>query len=108
MSEQEKSGLELMEDMLKNYWRKHGNPYIIVGRHSEFVVEPRVFMGNKLNPEVLKMLIAHYLASASVQDSGAGKIEVKSDKLIIKSPNGKPLAVVRDKRLIEQYLAQQA
>lgn len=108
MSNQEKDPLQQLNDMIKDYWRENGNPHIIAAKHSEFVIEPKIFLGNKLNPEILKLLIVNYLASTSVQDSGAGNIEVTPEKLIIKSPKGKPVAIVRDKKIIQQYLSQQA
>jgi hypothetical protein len=104
----EKSALEKLIEKLKDFWRENGNPSIIAAKHTEFVVEPKVFMGDKLNPEILKLLVVNYLAHTSKQDSGTGNIDVKPDKLIIKSPKGKPLVVVRDKKIIEQYIAQRA
>jgi len=106
---QEKSALEKLEDLLKDFWREHGNPHIIAAKHTEFVVEPKVFIGDKLNPEILKLLVLNYLAQATKQDSGIGQnIEVTPEKLVIKSPKGKPLVVVRDKKIIQLYLAAQA
>lgn len=107
MSE-EKSGLERLEELYKDFWRETGNSSIIAARHTEFVVEPRVFIGDKLNPEILKLLVLNYLANTSTQDSGVGNIEVSPEKLVIKSPKGKPLVIVRDKKIIQQYLSQQA
>ena len=94
-----------MEDKLKNFWKKNGNSTIIAAKHSEFTVEPKIFIGDKLNPEILKLLVTSYLNHTSKQDSGVGKVEVNDDKLIIKSPKGTPLIIVRDKKIIEQYLA---
>jgi hypothetical protein len=97
---------ENLEDLLKNYWRKMGNPSVIAAKHTEFVVEPKVFIGDQLNPEILKMLVVNYLAQTSRQDSGlGGNVEVTPDKLVIKSPKGKPLVIVRDQKIIQQYLA---
>lgn len=108
MSE-ERSALEKLEDLLKELWRQSGSAHIIAAKHTEFMVEPKVFIGNKLNPEVLKLLVVNYLAQTSKQDSGVGEnIEVNQEKLVIKSPKGKPLVVVRDKKLIQQYLAARA
>jgi len=104
MSE-EKSALEKLEDLLKDLWREHGNSSIIAAKHTEFVVEPKVFIGDKLNPEILKLLVVNYLAQSSKQDSGIGNIDVTPEKLVIKSPKGKPLVIVRDKKIIQQYLA---
>ncbi len=104
---QEKSALEKLADKLKGLWRKSGNASVIAARHTEFVVEPRVFVGDKLNPEILKMLVEHYLSNAPKQDSGFGKnISVSYEKLIIKDSQGKPLVMVRDKKIIQEYLAQ--
>ncbi|MFH1826434.1 MAG: hypothetical protein ABH823_04000 [bacterium] len=101
----EKSALEKMEDMLKDFWRKNGQPKIIAAKHSEFIIEPKVFMGDQVNPDVLKLLIINYLANTSKQDSGAGNIDVNPEKLVIKTPKGKPLVIVRDKQIIQEYLA---
>ena len=108
MKPQEKSALEKFEGMLKDFWRKNGNPQIVAAKHTEFMVEPKIFMGDKLNPEILKLLVANYLAQTSNQDSGTGNIDVTPEKLVIKSPKGRPLVVVRDKKIIQQYLSQQA
>jgi hypothetical protein len=106
MSE-EKSALEKLEDLLKEMWRKEGNVSIIAAKHTEFVVEPKVFIGTKLNPEILKLLVINYLMQTSRQDSGIGNIEVTPEKLTIKSPKGKPLVIVNDRKIIEQYLSRQ-
>lgn len=107
MKSEDKSALEKFEEMLKDFWKKEGKPSIIAAKHTEFMVEPKIFMGDKLNPEILKLLVINYLAQTSKQDSGTGNIDVTPDKLVIKSPKGKPLVVVRDKKIIQQYLAQQ-
>ena len=106
--EKEKSALERLEDKLKDLWRKSGKPHIIAARHTEFVVEPKVFLGDKLNPEILELLALNYLTQTSRQDSGTGNIEVTPEKLVIKTPKGKPVVVVRNQKIIEQYLAQRA
>ena len=107
MSDKEKDPLQQLEDILKDFWKENGNPQIIAAKHTEFTVEPKVFMGDKLNPEILKLLVINYLAQTSKQDSGTGNIDISPDKLVIKSPKGKPLVVVRDKQVIQQYIAQQ-
>jgi hypothetical protein len=104
----EKSALEQLEELLKKYWKQSGSASIIAAKHTEFVVEPKVFIGDKLNPEILKMLVVNYLVQTSKQDSGTGTVDVTPDKLVIKTPNGKPVVVVRDKKLIQQYLATRA
>ncbi|MDD4178887.1 MAG: hypothetical protein PHH14_02410 [Candidatus Margulisbacteria bacterium] len=101
----EKSALENLEESLKALWREQSNPHVIAAKHTEFMVEPKVFLGNKLNPEILKLLVLNYLMQTSRQDSGIGNVEFTGDKLIIKTPKGKPLVIVRDKKVIQQYLA---
>jgi len=108
MSDKEKDPLQQLEEILKDFWRKNGNPHLIAAKHTEFMVEPKVFMGDKLNPEILKLLVVNYLAQTSKQDSGTGNIEVTPEKLVIKTPKGKPVVMVRDKQIIRQWLAQQA
>jgi len=107
--EEEKSALEKLEAKLKELWQGNGQASIISARHTEFVIEPKVFIGDKLHPEILKLLVTGYLANAAVQDSGCGgNIEVTPDKMTIKTPKGKSAVIVRDKQIIEQYLAQQS
>lgn len=107
MASTEKSALEKFEEMLKDAWKKAGKANIIAAKYTEFVVEPKIFIGDKLNPEILKFLIVNYLNQTSTQDSGIGNVEVTPDKLIIKTPKGKPVCIVRDKKIINEYLAQQ-
>jgi hypothetical protein len=104
--EKEKSALERLEEKLKGLWREQGNPHLIAAKHTEFLVEPKIFLGSKLNPEILKLLVLNYLAQSSKQDSGIGNnIDVTPEKLVIKSPKGRPLVIIRDKNIIQQYLA---
>jgi hypothetical protein len=105
---EEKSALEKLEELLKEIWKETGSASIIAAKHTEFMVEPRVFLGNKLNPDILKLLTINYLMQSAKQDSGIGNIEVTPDKLTIKSPKGKPLVVVSDRRIIQQYIAARA
>lgn len=101
---EEKSALEKLEELLKEIWKQSGSASIIAAKHTEFVVEPKIFLGDKLNPEILKLLVVNYLAQSAQQDSGVGNVEVTPEKLVIKSPKGKPLVVVSDKKIIQQYL----
>ncbi len=102
---EEKSAIEQIEAILKELWRQSGQGSVIAAKHTEFVVEPKIFLGDKLNPEILKMLVVNYLVQTSRQDSGTGNVEIQADKLVIKTPKGKPVVVVRDKKLIHQYLS---
>lgn len=103
-----RSAKDRITDILKAFWRKRGGASVITAKHTEFVVEPRVFVGDKLNPEILKLMVINYLVYASHQNSGWGNIDVTPEKLVIKTPKGKPLVVVRDKQLISQFLAARA
>lgn len=105
---EEKSALEKLEELLKDIWRQSGSASVIAAKHTEFVVEPKIFLGDKLNPEILKLLVLNYLGQTSKQDSGIGNVEVTPEKLIIKTPKGKPLVMVRDKKIIQQYLSARA
>lgn len=103
------SALEKLEWVFKEFWKDFGNPSVIAAKHTEFMVEPKVFIGNKINPEILKLLALAYLAHAVQQAPSLKKnIEIAPDKLVIKSPNGKPLIIVRDKNIIRQYIASQS
>jgi len=103
-----RSAKDKIADLLKAFWRKKGGASVITAKHTEFVVEPKIFIGDKLNPEILKLMVINYLIHASRQDSGWGNLDVAPDKLVIKNSKGKPLVVVRDQQLISQFLAARA
>lgn len=95
--------------MFKEFWKEKGNASIIAAKHTEFTVEPKIFIGDELNPEILKLLVINYLVQSTKQDSGIGaNIEVSPERLVIKTPKGKPLVIVSDRNLIQQYLAARA
>lgn len=106
--ENEKTAREQIVEALKSYWYKTSRPSVIAAKHSEFVVEPTIFIGNELNPEILKLLVMNYLVQTSTMDSGVGNVEVSPEKLVIKNKKGKPLIVVKDQNIIQQYLASRA
>jgi hypothetical protein len=108
MTEDNRSAMEKLEEKLKELWRKSGQASIIAARHTEFVVEPKVFIGNKIHPDVLKIITLAYLSNTAAQDSGVGNVDATPDKLVINDDEGKPMVVVRDKRIIRQYIAQRA
>jgi hypothetical protein len=93
--------LEKLEDLIKSVWKRSGSASVIAAKHTEFVIEPKVFLNEKINPEVLKCLVANYLADETITKN----IEIKGSSLIIKSPKGKPLVEVSDPKIIQQYLA---
>lgn len=99
------SALERLEKKLKELWRQSGSASVIAAKHTEFVVEPKVFLGDQMNPEILKLLVINYLIQSSSQDSGIGNIVASPDKLVIKDNKGKEVVVVHDKNIIRQYLA---
>lgn len=105
--DKDKSNLEKLEEALKELWRKQGDASIIAAKHTEFVVEPKIFVGDNLNPEILKLLVLNYLKTISHQDSGCGQVESFPDKIMIKSQSGKPMVIVRDKKIIQEYRAAQ-
>ena len=106
--EQNKSALEKLQEKLLSMWKQSGKASIITGRHTEFVVEPKVIMGTKLHPDILKVIVLNYLYNTSKQDSGTGNIEASPERLVIKGADGKKLIVVRDKQIIQQYIASRA
>ena len=105
--DKDKSNLEKLEEALKEMWRKQGEASIIAAKHTEFVIEPKIFVGDKLNPEILKLLVLNYLKTVGRQDSGCGQVESTPDKIVIKSTSGKPMVIVRDKKVIREYHAAQ-
>lgn len=103
---EEENTIQKLEELLKDFWLANGKASIVAAKHTEFVVEPKVFIGDKLNPDILKLLVINYLSQSAKQDSGlGGNLEATPDKIVIKSPKGRPLVIIRDKKIIGEYLS---
>jgi len=89
-----------LESVLQDLWKKQGQAHVIAAKHTEFMVQPKIFIGDTLNPEILKLLVNNYLSRPRQN------VEVLGDRLVIKSPKGNPLATVFDPKIIQRYLSQ--
>jgi len=106
MNTKEKLRKEKIKRIIESFWEENGTAQVVTGKHSEFIIEPKIFLGNEVNPEVAKLIIKTYLAEVIKNDSGQGRVIATPEKLIIKDSKGNIAAIVRDKSIIEEYLSQ--
>ncbi len=97
-----KSYLELLEDELKKLWRTYGNHHPIKGVHTEIEIEPKAFLGDKLNPEISGLLASVYLSKTTIDDVNRGKIELHDQAIVIKDKNKKPIAIIRSQKAVKE------
>ncbi len=99
-----KTALEQAEEQLKKFWLEKSHAPIIKAKHTEIFVEPRVFVGGEINPEIMKLVVSEYLSKVSVEDIGKGRVIITSDLIKIKDDDGTLLAEVRGKRIIDSMI----
>jgi len=103
-TEQEKTALQKVEDTLKRFWMGQKKSRLINARHTEVLVEPKVFIGGSLNPEISKLLIQEYLGKISAEDIAKGRVIITSDLIRIFNNDGTLVAEVRGKRIIDSMI----
>lgn len=99
-----KTPLEQAEEALHKFWLEKSKAPIIKAKHTELFVEPKVFVGGELNPEIGKLVIQEYLSRVRVEDIAKGSIVISSDLIKINDENGKLIAEVRSKRIINSMI----
>lgn len=98
-----KSKLELLEDELKNTWKKYADRGPIKGIHTEIEIDPKTFLGDDLNPEIAKLLASLYLSKTTINDVVNGKVEITDQALVIKDRDKKPIAIERSQKAIREF-----
>ncbi|MBU0572955.1 MAG: hypothetical protein ABIJ26_01270 [Candidatus Margulisiibacteriota bacterium] len=103
--DKEITNIDRLEEALKRFWKDYDqNSRPIKGVHTEVVVEPKFFLGGKLNPQVRDLLITVYLSSCTREDVEKGKITIQNGTLLIKDKYGKPMATIRKQRIIREFM----
>jgi hypothetical protein len=90
-----KTYLEKLEDELKKIWRVYGAKGPIKGALTEIEVEPRIFVGDSLNPEISDLLASVYLSKTTIEYVENGNLEIRDEAIVIKDKNKKPIAIIR-------------
>lgn len=103
-TEQEKTALQKVEAILKRFWMDKKKSRLIKARHTEVLVEPRVFVGGHVNPEISKLLIQEYLAKITVEDIARGGVIITSDRIMIYDDSRKLTAEVGGKKIIDSMI----
>ncbi len=97
----EKTELEKLEDALRAFYRDYGRRTPIKARHTEVMVEPRFFIGGKLNPEIERLIVIVYLSKVKMDDILRGRVIIAPDLISIKDENGEEIVKVTSKKIIE-------
>jgi hypothetical protein len=108
MREEEKksnlTALEKAQEALRKFWLEKSKTPVIKAKHAEIYIEPKVFVGKKLNPEIEGLIVKERLSKITPEDIAKGRIVITADKILIKDKTGKPLAEVRSKKLINNMI----
>jgi len=99
-----KTAFEEIEESLRKLWLEKGKAPIIKAKHTELFVEPKVFIGGEVNPEIGKLIVKEYLSKISINEIAKGKVVITSDLIKIKGDDGKLLAEVRGKKIIDSMI----
>lgn len=90
---------------LKKFWEDYGRKSRpIKGAHTEVIIEPSFFCGDKLNPEVAELMLTVYLSTCTAEDLKNGKISIQNGLMEIKDKFGKPVANIRKQRIIREFI----
>jgi|GEM_PF-699145 len=97
-----KTPLNRIEDALKWFWRKNSGVKTMKCKNAEFFVEPRVFIGDEVNPEIARLIVSRYLARVTPEDVINKKVVILEDKIIINDDDGKQILEVKSRQLIDK------
>jgi len=103
-TKQEKTALEEVSEVLRNFWLENSDAPIIKARHTELFIEPKIFTHGKVNSQISKLIVKEYLATISMEDIARGKIVITADSVKIKDDNGKLIAEVKSKAIINNMI----
>ena len=100
-----KSYLEKLESELKRTWKSYAGKGPIKGAHTEIEIEPKVFFGESLNPEIAEVLASVYLSQTTIEDLENGTIEIRDEAVVLKDKKTKkPIAIIRSKKTIHSLM----
>ena len=98
-----KTYLEKLESELKKVWEEYGSHGPIKGAHTEIEVEPKVFLGDAINPEIADILASIYLSKTTIEDINNGNLELRDEAIVIKDKNKKPIAIIRSQMALREF-----
>lgn len=98
---EEKTALDKVADSLSLFWKKR-SPQAQVKKtpHATLVIEPKVFIGGELNPEISKLIVKEYLSTFSLREVLRGEVLIAPQAIIIRDRQGKPLVKVKSASMI--------
>ncbi len=99
-----KTALERAEDDFRKFWLEKSKAPIIKAKHTELFIEPKVFIGGELNPEIGRLVVQEYLSKVSLEDIAKGRVIITSDMIKIRDDDGLTLAEIRSKKMIDSMI----
>ena len=97
---------DIIEKALSAFWQDYGQGNPIKARHTEVKIQPKLFIGGKLNPQVAQKIVEVYLAQVTMEEIMNGKIVISEDAVQIKDESGKVKVEVKDKKFIKKMINQ--
>ena len=89
-----RSALEKIEETLKWFWRKNSDTKMMKAKNAEFIVEPKVFIGGEINPQIARLIVKRYLERVTPEDIINRKIVITEEKIIINDDEGNKILEV--------------
>lgn len=102
MDTEEKSAMEKIEDTLGDFYNSYSTSSVIKARNAEFSIQPKVFLKDKLNPEIGKMIVRVFLKKVTPKDILDERVIISPKKILIRDSEGKPLVQVIGEDIINK------
>jgi hypothetical protein len=101
MNDEKQKAKEILEGALKAFWKDYGRVLSYKGKHTHVKVEPKFIIGNKINPEVAKRILAIYLMQLTADKVVKGEVRIDNDGLKI-FDNGEQVINIADTNIIDK------
>ena len=91
-----------LEASLEQFWKDFGHTISVNGKHTCFVIRPKMIIGGNINSEVSKKLVVVYLSQSTAEKISRGTITVTYKTVTIKTRNGKSMLEITNKKIVSE------
>ena len=91
-----------LEASLEQFWKDFGHTISVNGKHTCFVIRPKMIIGGNINSEVSKKLVVVYLSQSTAEKISKGTITVTYQTVTIKNRNGKSVLEITNKKIVSE------
>ena len=91
-----------LEASLEQFWNDFGHTISVNGKHTCFVIRPKMIIGGNVNSEVSKKLVVVYLSQSPAEKVSKGTITISYKTVTIKNKNGKNILEITNKKIVSE------